>query len=414
MVTDTSAFVRREIAASLQALSYDQTKPLLLQLIKSYDGEDRWYLETLGACLKGHEAEIYPELVQLYGENGPANQWNKKMVALAWRLHPAEAINDLAARAADASLPTGEQQAATTALAFINDGRAAQAMIALTTHTKQEVAEGAAYWLSFRQSNDWYNLVDWSKVAINTAYERKLAAMKVKKRIVLDEQQSNEERKRQVQEMAKDSVGGQLLIGLAAEKKLPAVVLPFIEEKIFQNPDPTVRSQAGDYFKRPGTDKIYSVRAIEKMTGDDTRGKTVFINRCSSCHKAGTEGGTIGPELTSIANKFDKMELLDAIINPSAAIVFGYESWLINTTDGQSLFGFLLSENKQAIVVKDVAGQKHVIPVAKIGVRKKQDKSLMPDPASNGMSEQELADVVAFLQQVQGRGKNSTVKNTVR
>lgn len=405
MITDTSAFVRREVAASLQALPYEKTKPLLLQLIKSYNGEDRWYLETLGACLKGHEAEIYPELVQLYAENKPASQWNKKMAALAWRLHPAAAINDLAARAADASLTVAEQQAASTALSFINDKRAAQAMIALTTNPTQAVAEGAAYWLSFRQSNDWYNLVDWSKVALNTAYERKLAAMKVKRRIVLDEAQSIDERKQRVQEMAKDSIGGQLLIGLAAEKKLPAVVLPFIREKIFQNPDHTVRSQAGEYFKRPGTDKMYSVLAIEKMAGEVGKGNIVFGNRCSSCHRAGTVGGTIGPDLTSIANKLGKMELLDAIINPSASIVFGYEPWLINTKDGQSVFGFLLSENKQNIVVKDVAGEKHVIPAAKIAVKKKQEKSLMPDPASNGMSEQDLADVVAYLQQLQGRGK---------
>jgi hypothetical protein len=51
--------------------------------------------------------------------------------------------------------------------------------------------------------------------------------MKVKKQTMLDEQQSMNERKRRAQEMAVDSVGGQLLIGLAAEKKLPQDLLPF-------------------------------------------------------------------------------------------------------------------------------------------------------------------------------------------
>jgi putative heme-binding domain-containing protein len=248
-------------------------------------------------------------------------------------------------------------------------------------------------------------------VALNTDYERKLAAMKVKRRIILDDLQSANERKWRVQEMAKDSIGGQLLIGLAAEKKLPAVLLPFIEENIFQNPDPTVRVQAGEYFKRPGTDKMYSVQTISKMTGDVNSGQTVFSNRCASCHRIGAEGGAIGPDLTTIGKKFDKSALLDAIINPSAAIVFGYEPWLINTKDGKSVYGFLLSENKQTVVLKDVAGQKHVIAVAKISAKKKQDKSLMPDPASNGMTEKELADVVAFLQQVQGGELTKRNKN---
>jgi putative heme-binding domain-containing protein len=219
----------------------------------------------------------------------------------------------------------------------------------------------------------------------------------------LNEQQPLNERKWRVQEMAKDSIGGQLLIGLAAEKKLPTVLLPFIEENIFQNPDPTVRLQAGDYFKRPGTDKSFSIQHISSLPADAGKGKTVFTSRCASCHRSGTEGANLGPELTSIGKKFGKAELLDAIINPSAAIVFGYEPWLINTKDGESLFGFLFSENKQTVTLKDMSGQKHVIPVAKISAKKKQEKSLMPDPASNGMTEQELADVVAYLQRVPGK-----------
>ncbi|MBD0295667.1 MAG: c-type cytochrome [Flavisolibacter sp.] len=400
MATDTTAFVRREVAISLRDLPFAQAKPILIELIKRFDGEDRWYLETLGADLQGHESEIYPEVVQLFSGNKPSTQWNKQMTTLAWRLHPAEAVDDLAARANDATLPASERQAALTALAFVNDKSAAEAMIGLSKNNLQDVSEEAAYWLSFRQSNDWYKLIDWSKVNINTAYERKLARMKVKKGIILDERQATNERKWRVQEMAVDSVGGQLLIGLAAENKLPSILLPFIEEKIFQNPDPTVRVQAGKYFKRPGTDKTYSIQDIAKLTPDVTRGKTVFTSRCSSCHKVGTEGSAIGPELTSIGRKFDKTELLDAIINPSAAIVFGYEPWLINTKDGASLYGFLISENKQAVVLKDVAGQKHVIPVAKINTKKKQDKSLMPDPVNNGLTDQDLADVAEYLLQV--------------
>jgi hypothetical protein len=47
--------------------------------------------------------------------------------------------------------------------------------------------------------------------------------------------------------------------------------------------------------------------------------------------------------------------------------------------------------------VKDVSGQKHIIPVDKISSRKRQDGSLMPDPISNGLTEQNLADVSEFL-----------------
>ena len=123
----------------------------------------------------------------------------------------------------------------------------------------------------------------------------------------------------------------------------------------------------------------------------------MFISRCATCHKWGNEGNTIGPDLSTIGKKFDNTSLLDAIINPSAAIVFGYEPWLVNTKDGQSIYGFLISENKQAIVIRDIAGQKHIIDVVKIASKKKQEKSLMPDPVSNGLSEKDLADIIGFL-----------------
>ena len=61
--------------------------------------------------------------------------------------------------------------------------------------------------------------------------------MKVKQQTVLDDRQSFNERKWRMQEMARDSIGGQLLIGLAAEKKIPQILLPLVAEKIFQNPD---------------------------------------------------------------------------------------------------------------------------------------------------------------------------------
>jgi hypothetical protein len=300
-------------------------------------------------CLEGHESEIYPEVVKMFGEGKPAAQWNKQMTGFAWRLHPPEAAGDLAIRANHSSLSGDERKAALTALAFINNKPAANSMLALSKSNIQDVSEAASYWLSFRHSNDWYKLLEWSKISLNTGYERKLAQMKVKQQIMLDEQQSINERKSQARQMAVDSVGGQMLIGLAGDKKLPEVLLPFIQEKIFQNPDATIRMQASSYFKRPGTDKTYALQEILKLQPDVAKGKAVFTSRCATCHKWGNEGSTIGPDLTTIGKKFNNPELLDAIINPSAAIVFGYEPWLVNTKDGQSIYGFLLSENKKPL-----------------------------------------------------------------
>jgi hypothetical protein len=52
------------------------------------------------------------------------------------------------------------------------------------------------------------------------------------------------------------------------------------------------------------------------------------------------------------------------------------------------------------IVIKDIKGVQHVIPLDKIRSKKKQKKSLMPEPLTAGMTEQNLADITAFLMSV--------------
>ncbi|MEP7372924.1 MAG: PVC-type heme-binding CxxCH protein [Chitinophagaceae bacterium] len=397
--TDTSAFVRREVAIALRDTSFIKKKEILLSLAQQYDGKDRWYLEALGSAMDADAEVWYNELKTLFTEKNTKTSalWSKPMADFAWRLHPVNAVHDLALRVADSSLTADERKRMVTGIAFVNEKTAALALLTAAESKMPDVKEQAVYWLSFRQTNDWFSLLDWSKVNLNTAYERKLAAMKVKRQVILDERQSKDERSWRTTEMAGDSVGGQLLIGLMADNKLPALLLSVVQENIFNNPDLSVRVQAGKYIKRKGAGKIFSVDAIAQLQGEAAAGKINFVKTCSACHRVGTTGNDIGPELTTINKKFDKVSLLDAIVNPGAAIVFGYEPWLVNTKDGESVFGFLVADNKQTVVIKDIAGRKHVIEQAKISSKKKQEGSLMPDPAAMGLSEKNLADIAAFL-----------------
>jgi putative heme-binding domain-containing protein len=98
-----------------------------------------------------------------------------------------------------------------------------------------------------------------------------------------------------------------------------------------------------------------------------------------------------------IRKKFDRETLLDAIIHPSAGIVFGYEVWTVTLKDGQSFFGFLLADGAQTVTIKDLAGQAHNIPRASISSRQKQEQSLMPSASSLGLSDQDLADLSEYL-----------------
>jgi putative membrane-bound dehydrogenase-like protein len=397
MINDPSPFVRREVAASLRDMAAQKAMPLLIQLMKLYEAGDRWYLETLGAAMDKDAEAYYAAAKKVFASGREPFEWSTEMADLAWRLHPVSSLKDLQARASSSQLGLEDRKAAITAISFIKHPEAVQSMLALSRAPLKDVAEQSTYWLSFRQSNDWFSLLDWSKVDMNTAYQRKLAKMKVNRGIVLDARQSADERKGKIREMAADSLGGQMLISMAEEKLLSPELNKYAGDRIFNNPDVVVRVQAGKYFRKPGNAVHYSIEKIAGMPADVNKGKLVFTSYCGSCHKKGVEGRSVGPELTGIRNKFDKVALLDAIINPSAAIVFGYEPWLISLKGGESLYGFMLSENANAMVLKDVAGTSHSVAVNKIVKKEKQQGSLMPDPATNKMTDQQLADVTAWL-----------------
>jgi putative heme-binding domain-containing protein len=186
-----------------------------------------------------------------------------------------------------------------------------------------------------------------------------------------------------------------MLISLAAEKKLPEKLASSVSQHIFNNPDQQVRTLASEYFVRP-SGKTLSVKKVVALEGDKTKGRALFIANCSTCHQVGEMGNDIGPKLGAIGGKFDKTGLVDAIINPSAGIAFGYEPRLIKTKNDQVVYGFLISEGETTIL-KDATGKQHVIKTADIASQQPMQTSIMPDPIALGLDEQGLADIANYL-----------------
>lgn len=399
MSKDKSSFVRREIAIALRDSSLDKKKNILLSLAQQFDGKDPWYLEALGAGMEHQATFWYNTLKTVFNQNNPT-AWNTVMKDFAWRLHPANAVNDLVQLIKSNTLDSTDTKKMLTALAFVRSKEAAMAMIDFAKSPDKRLSTDAAYWASFRQGNEWASLVDWSKSGLNAAYERKLAVMKVKVQKMLDQGLSKDENGWNAEALATDSMGGQMLIGLMAENKIPQRILSIVEKNIFNNPSIVVRTQASKYFKKPGATVVYEPEKIVKLAADATAGKSVFTTKCATCHKVAGEGNMIGPDLSSIGKKYDKISLLDAIINPSASIVFGYEPWLVTTKNGETLFGFLIADGKQSITIKDVGGAKHVIAADKIVSKTKQQTSLMPEPSTLGIDAQNMANLVEFLRTV--------------
>ncbi len=199
--------------------------------------------------------------------------------------------------------------------------------------------------------------------------------------------------------MSADRDGGLALIRLASTERLTPPATDAVARHIFTNPDLSVRALASERFVRPGSTTPLPPATVLALPGDASRGAKIFFGdaaRCSTCHTFYGKGGDIGPDLSAVSVKYGKPQILDSILNPSAAIAFGYDTFLVETKDGTLENGFVLSEGDQ-LVLKDTSGKRHVIPTSEIVSKTKQKVSTMPDNVSAGLSPQELADVLAML-----------------
>jgi len=288
-----------------------------------------------------------------------------------------------------------ERSKAMTGLAFINHKSAVTAMIKLSESNIQDVVEGAKYWLSFRQTNDWIDLLDWKSLEMNLGVEKKRAQMKAASERILNEYISLDTRSDAAKSMAIDSIGGQMIIGMMASKVFPKDLYSSVDSLLLKNPDKSVRIQAINYFNKQLVNS-YSFKFIDGLKSDPKKGKNIFLQNCSTCHRIGADGKDIGPDLTLINKKYDKSSLLNAIINPNASIVFGYEPWVIETKQRETFYGFLLADDR-VIVIKDVAGIKHTILKEDITKREKQSKTVMPSASSMGLTNMDLANLIEYL-----------------
>lgn len=392
-VDDPSPMVRREVAISLRDVSWDQSKDLIVELFQQFNGKDLWYLEALGMALEAKEEAAYAYLLTDQSEN-PAD-WSGPFSVLTWRLHPTTSITALKQTAMSENVSDSLRLLAVDALAFIKDKEAVVAMLELEqSHSDHIVNELANYWLNHRKNNDWYDLWDWKSFEKSGSFQIPGKIIQLQKRM-LDNQLSIDKRMAAAKEMAGTDIGGRLMISHAAAGDLSKEIMTGVSQEIFKNPEQEIRTLASEYFEKPKVKK-QDISVILSLKGDLTIGKKIFSDKCTACHKIGDKGNDIGPKLATVGEKFDKTALLDAMLNPSAAIAFGFEPLMIKTKSGQAFYGFLLSEGKTTIL-KDVAGNQIVIDTKTIESKQQMKTSIMPDAISLDLNEQDLADIMSYL-----------------
>jgi putative heme-binding domain-containing protein len=151
-------------------------------------------------------------------------------------------------------------------------------------------------------------------------------------------------------------------------------------------------SESGDRQKI-----VREFATVSVMKTDSARGRDVFMQKCATCHTAEGQGHAVGPDLAALSDR-STSGLLAAILDPSRAIEPRYTLYQAITHDGRSYTGILVAESAAQIELAEQENRRHVIPRGDLEELISSGKSLMPDGFEKDLTRQQLADLIAYLQ----------------
>lgn len=172
-----------------------------------------------------------------------------------------------------------------------------------------------------------------------------------------------------------------------------------------QHTDPAVQKLVVKHWGRvepqTSSEKIARINSIRHMLGtgkgDAVRGKIHFQTLCANCHTLFGEGNKVGPELTG-ADRRDREFLILSIVDPSAVVRNEYVAQIAALNDGRLLTGLIVDSTPATVTLVDAKNERAVLQRSQIESLTASRQSLMPEKILDVLDEQQIRDLIAYLQ----------------
>ncbi|MBI2948045.1 MAG: c-type cytochrome [Verrucomicrobia bacterium] len=135
------------------------------------------------------------------------------------------------------------------------------------------------------------------------------------------------------------------------------------------------------------------------------RGQAMFIAaRCILCHQLGHVGRPVGPDLTEVASRFSRRDILESILEPSRVIADTYRNVIITTKQNEPVTGRVALEGDFRLEVLRVATDPFApdkyteIPKNSVVSYAESAVSPMPEGLLNLLTRDEILDLLAYLE----------------
>jgi putative membrane-bound dehydrogenase-like protein len=142
------------------------------------------------------------------------------------------------------------------------------------------------------------------------------------------------------------------------------------------------------------------IAQVSPLRGDSAHGQTLFEKRCSTCHRHRGIGVEVGPQLAALQNKSTDF-LLTAILDANRSVEPRYRSCSLLLTDGRQQVGLVADETATSLTLVTADGRKHPVLRRDIEELTLTGLSFMPEGLDKDLADQDLSDLIAFLQQAE-------------
>jgi putative heme-binding domain-containing protein len=138
-------------------------------------------------------------------------------------------------------------------------------------------------------------------------------------------------------------------------------------------------------------------------TGNTSRGKALFEGKggCLQCHRVGTAGSRVGPDLSDIGALRRTAEIERSLLEPDEEVLPQNRYYRVVTKQGETITGRLL--NLDTFTVQMLDSKERLLSFNRSDLREAGfvEKSPMPSYRDK-LSSQELADIVTYLATLKG------------
>lgn len=138
------------------------------------------------------------------------------------------------------------------------------------------------------------------------------------------------------------------------------------------------------------------------QAGDAQRGRRIFFHSamvaCSQCHRHEGRGNVVGPELSLVGRQGTAKELLQSILEPNRDVAPQFYTTALQLADGTTFTGILLRSSSTE-VYRNNFGDEVSFQKRDILERKELRSSMMPSGLLDSLSDEEVIDLLAFLEQ---------------